>query len=80
MAAVITLVVLKLSLAPLLVAAATLVARRSGRVAGGWLVGLPLTTGPVAVVLVAQEGAPFAARLAAGSLAGVAAQAGFALA
>jgi fluoride ion exporter CrcB/FEX len=75
-----SLVVLKLSIAPLLLAVATLVARRSGPGAGGWLVGLPLTTGPVAIILVIQEGAPFVARLATGSLAGAAAQAGFALA
>jgi hypothetical protein len=75
-----SLVVLKLSIAPLLLAAATLVARRSGPGAGGWLVGLPLTTGPVAIILVIQEGAPFVARLTTGSLAGAAAQAGFALA
>jgi hypothetical protein len=72
------LLLLKLGLAPLLIAAASVVAGRAGPRAGGWVVGLPLTTGPVAVVLALQEGAPFVDRLAVGSLAGVAAQAAFA--
>jgi hypothetical protein len=73
------LLMLKLGLAPLLIAAASLVARHAGPRAGGWVVGLPLTTGPAAVILAVQEGPGFAARLAVGSLAGVTAQAAFAL-
>jgi hypothetical protein len=74
------LLLLKLGLAPLLIAAASLVAGRAGPRAGGWVVGLPLTTGPVALVLAVQEGPSFAGRLAVGSLAGVVAQAAFATA
>ncbi len=42
---------LKLTLAPLLVAAATLVARKWGPRVGGLLLGLPLTTGPIFLFL-----------------------------
>ena len=41
--------ILKLILAPLLVAAATLTTRRWGARIGGLLMGLPLTTGPIFV-------------------------------
>ena len=41
------LLLLKLVLAPLLVALATLVARRWGPKIGGVVVGLPLSTGPI---------------------------------
>lgn len=76
----VVLLALKVGLAPALIAAASAVARRAGPAAGGRLVGLPLTTGPVAAVLAVQEGPGFVARLAAGSLAGVVAQAAFAVA
>jgi hypothetical protein len=72
--------VLELGLAPAAIALASIVARRRGPAVGGWLVGLPLTSGPVAVVLAVQQGPGFVERLAAGSLAGVAAQAAFAVA
>ena len=39
---------LKLVATPALIGTATLVGRRWGQSIGGWLVGLPLTTGPVA--------------------------------
>lgn len=42
---------LKLTLAPLLVALATLVARRWGPKVGGIVVGLPLSTGPIFLFL-----------------------------
>ena len=74
----VVLLALKVGLAPALLATASTVARRAGPAAGGRLVGLPLTTGPVAAVLAVQEGPGFVARLAAGSLAGVTAQAAFA--
>ena len=41
--------VLKLVVTPLLIAAATLVARRWGPGVGGWLAGFPLTSAPVSV-------------------------------
>jgi len=56
------LLALKLILTPLFVGGATLVARRFGPRVGGWLVGLPLTSGPVAFYLALEQGTGFAAR------------------
>jgi hypothetical protein len=53
---------LKLTLAPFLVAAATLIARKWGAKAGGLLMGLPLTTGPIFLFLAVDQGPRFAAR------------------
>ena len=71
---------LKLVASPLLIGAASLVGRRWGQTVGGWLVGLPLTSGPVAFFLALDHGTVFAAKAAGGSLAGTAAEALFALA
>ena len=71
---------LKLLASPLLIGFASLVGRRWGQAVGGWLVGLPLTSGPVVFFLALDRGTPFAAQAAAGSLAGTAAQALFCLA
>ncbi len=68
---------LKLVLTPLLIGGATLVARRWGPGVGGWIVALPLTSGPVLVFLALDHGATFASAAALGSLAGLAAIAGF---
>lgn len=62
--------VLKLLLTPLLIAGATLVGRRYGPIASGWLVGLPLTAGPVALFLALEQGTVFAARSAQATLLG----------
>jgi len=62
--------VLKLLLTPAIMAAATLVGRRYGRLATGWLVGLPLTSGPINAFFAAEHGPRFAARAAVGSLSG----------
>jgi hypothetical protein len=70
---------LKLSVTPILILAASLAGRRWGEAIGGWLVGLPLTSGPVAFFLTLDQGAGFAQQAAAGSLAGTAAQACFGL-
>ncbi|MBV8446367.1 MAG: hypothetical protein JO357_04420 [Hyphomicrobiales bacterium] len=70
---------LKLSMTPILILAASLAGRRWGEAIGGWLVGLPLTSGPVAFFLTLDQGPAFAQQAAAGSLAGTAAQACFAL-
>jgi hypothetical protein len=70
---------LKLSLTPVLILAASLAGRRWGEAIGGWLVGLPLTSGPVAFFLTLDQGPGFARQAAAGSLAGTAAQACFGL-
>ena len=61
---------LKISLAPLLIASATLIARRWGSAVGGWFVGLPLTSGPVSFFLALEQGAEFAAASAANALIG----------
>jgi hypothetical protein len=71
---------LKLVLTPLLIAAASLAGRRWGQAVGGWLVGLPLTSGPVAFFLALEHGAGFAAAVAIGSLAGALAEAAFCVA
>lgn len=72
--------VLKLVLTPILIAVASLAGRRWGPGVSGWLVGLPFTSGPVALFLTLNQGAVFAAGAAAGSLAGAIAQAAFCLA
>ncbi len=61
---------LKLLLTPLLIAGATLVGRRYGPIASGWLVGLPLTAGPVALFLALEQGTVFAAHSAQATLFG----------
>ncbi len=72
--------VLKLVLTPLLIGAASLAGRRWGPAVGGWFVGLPLTSGPIAFFLALDHGAGFAAAAAVGSLAGAIAEAAFCLA
>ncbi len=74
-----SLILLKLVLPPLLILAASLAGRRWGDAIGGWLVGLPLTSGPVAAFLAIQYGPDFAAAATNGSLVGTAAQACFSL-
>ena len=71
---------LKLVVTPALIGAATLAGRRWGQAIGGWLVGLPLTTGPVAFFIALDHGAPFAAAAVAGSLVGAVAEAAFSVA
>lgn len=68
---------LKLILTPLLVAAASLAGRRWGSAIGGWLVGIPFTSGPIAFFLALDHGPGFAATAAAGIMAGTASQAAF---
>src|SRR5882724_10189950 len=70
---------LKLVVTPLLIAAATLVARRWGHGVGGWLAGFPLTSAPVSVFLAIEQGPDFAAGAATGTLLGLTALAVFAL-
>jgi hypothetical protein len=74
------LVLFKLVTAPTLILVATLVSRRFGHATGGWLVGLPLTSGPIAVFLALEQGPQFAQAAANGSLEGTVAQACFAVA
>ena len=74
-----SLIVFKVVLPPLLILAASLAGRRWGDAIGGWLVGLPLTSGPVAAFLAIQYGPDFAATATNGSLVGTSAQAAFSL-
>lgn len=71
---------LKLVLTPVLVGAASLAGRRWGSAIGGWLVGIPFTSGPIAFFLALDPGPSFAAKAAAGIMAGTASQAAFCLA
>ena len=72
--------ILKLTLTPVLIGAASLASRRWGSEVGGWLVGIPFTSGPIAFFLALGPGAHFAADASVGILAGAVSQAGFALA
>jgi hypothetical protein len=73
-----TLLLFKLFTTPTLILIATVVSRRFGQATGGWLVGLPLTSGPIALFLAIEQGPRFAQLAAAGSLKGTIAQAFFA--
>ncbi len=71
---------LKLILTPVLVGAASLAGRRWGGDVGGWLVGIPFTSGPIALFLALDSGVHFAADATVGILAGTVSQVAFALA
>jgi hypothetical protein len=70
----------KLTVTPLLLLAASVASRRWGEAIGGFLVGLPLTSGPVSIFLALEHGPAFAAQATSGSLAATAAQAAFCVA
>lgn len=72
--AVVVLVLVQLVSAPLLVASVSLLQQRRGVAAAGWVAGLPLTTGPVMVLLACGQGPGFAAASTAPALWGVAVQ------
>jgi len=76
----VALLLLKLVLTPILIGGASLAARRWGPSVGGWIVALPLTTGPVALYIALDQGNSFAAGAAKGSIAGLLGDATFALA
>lgn len=71
---------LKLVVTPVLIGAASLAGRRWGAGIGGWLVGIPFTSGPIAFFLAVSQGTRFAAAAAVGIMAGTASQAAFSLA
>jgi hypothetical protein len=71
---------LKLILTPALIATASLAGRRFGPAVGGWLVGFPLTSAPVALFLTLSHGPAFATTAAAGTMAGAVSQAAFCVA
>ncbi|MFO1170031.1 MAG: hypothetical protein U1E49_03590 [Hyphomicrobiaceae bacterium] len=72
------LLLLKLTLTPLVVTIATIVARRFGTRAGGMVTGLPLTAGPVSLFLALERGVPFAADAAMAMILSLISIAGFA--
>jgi uncharacterized membrane protein (GlpM family) len=63
--------IIKLVLTPLIVLIVTLVARRWGESIGGLLIGLPLTSGPVSIFLVVEQGRHFAAGAANAAILGL---------
>jgi hypothetical protein len=72
--------ILKLVVTPLLIGAASLAGHRWGAAVGGWLVGIPFTSGPIAFFLALDHGASFAASASVGMLVGTISQALFCLA
>ena len=62
------LLLLKLILTPLLIGSISVAERRFGPAVSGWLVGLPLTSAPVALFLALEQGTAFASRVAQGTL------------
>lgn len=74
------LLALKLVLTPTTIIVASAAGRRFGRVASGWFVALPLTSGPITVFLAIAHGRTFAARVSTGSLGGAIGEASFCVA
>jgi len=72
--------ILKLVVTPALIGAASLAGRRWGAAVGGWLVGIPFTSAPIALFLALDHGASFAASASVGMLLGTISQAVFCLA
>src|SRR6185369_16702178 len=70
----------KLILTPLLIASASLAGRRWGALLSGWLIALPLTSGPIAAFIAVELGADAGAHAATGALVGASAQVAFAMA
>jgi uncharacterized membrane protein (GlpM family) len=62
---------LKLAITPFLMTGATLAIRLWGPTAGGWIVGLPLTSGPISLLLFLERGPQFAAHAAISTLLGI---------
>jgi hypothetical protein len=65
-----TILAFRLLITPFLIGTVTLAGRRWGPAVNGLLVGLPLTTGPISFILANMFGVEFAAKAAAGNLAG----------
>jgi hypothetical protein len=62
---------IKLTMTPLIIAAATVVARRWGERVGGLMIGLPLTSGPVSIFFALEQGPEYASNAAKGSILGL---------
>jgi hypothetical protein len=73
----VSLLLVKLTLAPLLVVGSSLAGRRWGHQVAGLLVALPLVAGPILLITDLERGAPFASRAASASLLGLVALASF---
>ena len=74
-----SLLILKLTLAPGLVTATTLAGRRWGPRMAGWLGGLPVVVAPILLAITLEHGRAFGARAAAGALLGLLSLTGFIL-
>ncbi|HEY3310132.1 MAG TPA: hypothetical protein VGK00_00710 [Anaerolineales bacterium] len=61
---------LKLILAPIIIGGASLAGRRWGHAVSGWLIGLPLTSGPVAFFVAISHSQDFVASTVLGTLSG----------
>lgn len=61
---------LKLILAPLIIGGTSLAGRKWGPAVSGWLIGLPLTSGPIAFFLALSHDSAFVASTALGTLSG----------
>lgn len=60
----------KLIFSPIVVATATWLSRKLGMKVGGWIVALPLTSGPISIFFYLQHGPGFTAQAAVGTLGG----------
>jgi hypothetical protein len=60
----------KLLITPILIGSVTLAGRRWGSIVSGFLIGLPLTSGPISFILALEYGLSFASQSAVGNLAG----------
>ncbi|HKD83047.1 MAG TPA: hypothetical protein VKH81_25385 [Candidatus Angelobacter sp.] len=69
----------KIIIAPVLIGLVSLAGRKWGPGIAGWLLGLPLNSGPILLFLLLQEGHGFASAAAVGSLLGIIAWAAFGL-
>ncbi len=76
----VALLLLKLTLTPLLIGGASLAARRWGPAVAGWIVALPLTSGPVLFFVALDHGPAFAAQAAVGTMLGLGAIVAFSIA
>jgi len=74
-----TVLLFKLLLTPTLLGLVSLAGRRWGPALSGWIIGLPLTSGPVSLFLALDHGTAFASRAAEGSLLGLISLAAFSL-
>jgi len=70
---------LKVGVAPLLILAASLAGYKWGNTVSGWIVGLPLVSAPVILLLALERGNDFAAASAQGSMMGIISLSAFSL-